>query len=142
MGFHPGYFRHFGVNEKHRLSLFNESVEVIKTAWTSKEPFSFKGKRFQYEDVFLTPKPYQDPHPVIWGSGQSDAAITRAGTYATGWCGDPFPLDRDVFMRQTESFRETAQAQEVWKKLFSVLQKEAATLPAEQLASICRWLQR
>lgn len=110
MGYHPGYFRHFGLNERHRLSRFTEAVEVIKTAWTSTEPFSFAGKRFSYDNVFLTPKPYQDPHPVIWGAGQSEAAIARAGSYATGWCGDPLPLDRDVFMRQTDAFRETAQA--------------------------------
>jgi alkanesulfonate monooxygenase SsuD/methylene tetrahydromethanopterin reductase-like flavin-dependent oxidoreductase (luciferase family) len=108
MGYHPGYFNHFGINEKNRLSLFTESIEIIKKAWTSEEPFSFEGKRFKYDDVFLTPKPYQDPHPVIWGAGQSDAAIERSGTYATGWCGDPFPLDRDVFMKQTSAFKEKA----------------------------------
>ena len=110
MGYHPGYFQMFGIDEKTRLSRFKESIEVIKTAWTSREPFSYSGRHFNYSDVLLTPQPYQKPHPTIWGAGQSDAAIRRSGTYATGWCGDPFPLHDETFRRQTDAFRETAAA--------------------------------
>lgn len=111
MGVLEDSWRMFGVNGKHRLSLFTEAIEVIKKAWTSYERFSFDGKRYRFENVFLTPKPYQqDPHPTIWGGGQCDAAIQRAGTYATGWCGDPFPLEWDTWKRQTNLFREEAKA--------------------------------
>jgi alkanesulfonate monooxygenase SsuD/methylene tetrahydromethanopterin reductase-like flavin-dependent oxidoreductase (luciferase family) len=111
MGLIEESFQMFGVNRKHCLSLFTEAIEIIKKAWTSREPFSFEGKRYRYENVYLTPKPYQqDPHPTIWGGGLCEAAIKRAGTYATGWCSTPFPLQLDVWNRQTDLFREEARA--------------------------------
>lgn len=111
MGVLEDSWRMFGVNGAHRLSMFTEAVEVIKKAWTAREPFSFEGKRFQFDNVMLTTKPYQqDPHPALWGGGQVEAAIKRAGTYASGWCGDPFPLHMDTWNRQTDLFREEARA--------------------------------
>lgn len=111
MGVLEESWRMFGVNGRYRLSLFTEAIEVIKKAWTSHEPFSFHGKRYRFDQVMLTPKPYQqDPHPTIWGGGQCEAAIKRAGTYATGWCGDPFPLHKETWDRQTDLFREEARA--------------------------------
>ncbi len=108
MGVLPDSWRMFGVDGKHRLRTFMESMEVIRTAWTSDSPFTFRGKQFEYENVYLTPKPYQSPHPLIWGGGQVEAAIQRAGTFATGWCGDPFPLNMETWKRQTDLFREEA----------------------------------
>jgi alkanesulfonate monooxygenase SsuD/methylene tetrahydromethanopterin reductase-like flavin-dependent oxidoreductase (luciferase family) len=109
MGVLEDSWRMFGSNGAHRLSLFTESVEVLKKAWTSRQPFSFEGKRFQFDNVMLTPKPYQqDPHPTLWGGGQVEAAIKRSGTFASGWCGDPFPLHMDTWNRQTDLFREEA----------------------------------
>jgi alkanesulfonate monooxygenase SsuD/methylene tetrahydromethanopterin reductase-like flavin-dependent oxidoreductase (luciferase family) len=109
MGVLEASWRMFGMDGQHRVSRFNESVELIKKAWTSPTPFSFHGKHFHYDNVFLTPKPYQrDPHPTLWGGGQVPAAIRRAGRYASGWCGDPFPIDREAWDRQTDAFREEA----------------------------------
>lgn len=109
MGLVEESFRMFGVNPKNKLSLFTESIEVIKKAWTAHEPFSFDGKRFQFENVWLTPKPYQqDPHPTIWGAGLTDKAIERVGTFGTGWCSTPFPIRRDVWDHQTALFRDAA----------------------------------
>jgi alkanesulfonate monooxygenase SsuD/methylene tetrahydromethanopterin reductase-like flavin-dependent oxidoreductase (luciferase family) len=109
MGVLEDSWRMFGVNGKHRLSLFTESVDILKQAWTSHQPFSYHGKRYHLDDVILTPKPYQqNPHPTLWGGGQTAPAIQRAGTYASGWCGDPFPLNMDTWNRQTDAFREEA----------------------------------
>jgi alkanesulfonate monooxygenase SsuD/methylene tetrahydromethanopterin reductase-like flavin-dependent oxidoreductase (luciferase family) len=111
MGVLEDSWRMFGVNGARRLSMFTEAVAVIKKAWTSREPFSFEGKNYKFDRVSLTPKPYQqDPHPTLWGGGQVQAAVKRAGTYASGWCGDPFPLDMDTWNRQTDLFREEAMA--------------------------------
>ena len=41
---------------------FYEYLDIIKTSWTS-ERFSYDGEYYSYDDVCLTPKPYQQPHP-------------------------------------------------------------------------------
>ena len=104
-------FRMFGVDSKYRVSLFTEAIDVLKQAWTSTEPFSYRGKRYRFDEVFLTPKPYQqNPHPAIWGGAQVDEAIRRVGSFATAYCSDPFPLQIETWNRQTDLFRETAAA--------------------------------
>jgi len=98
----------FNIDPRRPLKRFLEQMEVVKTAWTSKEPFTFEGEYYTYRDVFLTPKPYQDPHPTTWCGAQMDRAIEAGGTYATAWTVAPFPLDKEVFKRQVELFRSTA----------------------------------
>jgi alkanesulfonate monooxygenase SsuD/methylene tetrahydromethanopterin reductase-like flavin-dependent oxidoreductase (luciferase family) len=107
-GFHTGYWQMFGIDPKRPLRRFLEAMEVLQTAWTSKEPFTFRGEYFTYEDVFLTPKPYQDPHPPVWAGAQMPKAIEAGGTYATAWTVAPFPLDKEVFKREVELFKTTA----------------------------------
>jgi alkanesulfonate monooxygenase SsuD/methylene tetrahydromethanopterin reductase-like flavin-dependent oxidoreductase (luciferase family) len=102
-------FRMFGVDSRTRLSIFTESIEVIQKAWTSSQPFSFHGKRFRFDDVFLTPKPYQrDPHPTLWGGGLREAGVRRAGSYATGWCSSPFPMPLPAWKGLCAVFRDEA----------------------------------
>ena len=109
MGLVPESFQMFAIDPKHKLSLFTESVEIIKRAWTSHERFSFSGKRFQLQDVWLTPKPFQQhPHPPIWGGALTDEAIRRVGTFARGWCSTPFPIRKDVWDHQVKLFRTEA----------------------------------
>jgi len=132
-------FRMFGVNSKNRLSMFTEALQVLIQAWTSHTPFSFHGKRFRFEDVLLTPKPYQqDPHPTIWGGGLVDAAIRRVGTFATGWCSDPFPMHPETWNRQTSLFRETAQARGVENPKIILMREGFVAETREEADRICR----
>lgn len=102
-------FRMFGVNGKLRPSILTEAAQIIKTAWTAEQPFTFHGRRFDYQDVFLTPKPWQrDPHPTLWGAALREAGIRRIAAFATGWCSSPFPLPLPVFKRQSGLFRQVA----------------------------------
>ena len=43
---------------------FEESLEVIKRAWTQ-DTFSFEGQYYQCRDLCVEPKPRQQPHPPI-----------------------------------------------------------------------------
>lgn len=44
---------------------FEEAFEIIMKAW-NEESFSFAGKFWQYKDVSIWPRPYQQPHPPVW----------------------------------------------------------------------------
>ena len=62
----------------------DEMLEVMKRLWTE-EHVTHQGRFFDFEDVTLLPKPYQQPHPPIWVAGRSDAAMRRAALLGDGW---------------------------------------------------------
>ena len=44
---------------------FEEAWELITECWTANEPFAWNGKHFKYENISITPRPVQQPHPPI-----------------------------------------------------------------------------
>ncbi len=83
VGYHEDYFRLFGVPMEGRGRRFEETLKVIDGVWTQ-EYFSFDGEFFQYDNVHLTPKPYQQPRPPIWIGAFNPKAIERAVQW-DGW---------------------------------------------------------
>lgn len=57
-------YQGYNVDYEESRALFLESLEVIQRAWTE-SPFSYEGHYYQFHDVELVPKPYQQPHPPI-----------------------------------------------------------------------------
>jgi len=109
-GFQSDYWRMLGLSPQNLTSRFLESVEILKLAWSGK-PFTYKGKNFNYDDVFLTPLPCQRPYgPPIWGGGHSEAAIKRAADYASAWAGGFFPIDKTKWDSVVTEYRRLAQA--------------------------------
>jgi alkanesulfonate monooxygenase SsuD/methylene tetrahydromethanopterin reductase-like flavin-dependent oxidoreductase (luciferase family) len=66
----------YGVPYAESRERFAETLEIIRRAWTQ-ETFTFEGKYFQYHDVCVVPKPYQQPHPPI------RVAATSVDTFPT-----------------------------------------------------------
>ena len=58
----PGSYEGYGMAYGESRERFYEYLQIIRGAWTS-DSFSFTGEFYSYEDVCLTPKPYQQPHP-------------------------------------------------------------------------------
>jgi alkanesulfonate monooxygenase SsuD/methylene tetrahydromethanopterin reductase-like flavin-dependent oxidoreductase (luciferase family) len=61
-----------------------EGIELIRKAWTHTEPFAWNGKHYQFELVSVWPRPRQNPHPPIYGSGNSDESIIFAAERGMG----------------------------------------------------------
>ena len=70
MGYHPDYFNLFGEPHKQRFSRFEESLEILRGAWSSTGKYSFHGKRYHFDNVMLSPKPYQSRQARRSGSAQ------------------------------------------------------------------------
>jgi alkanesulfonate monooxygenase SsuD/methylene tetrahydromethanopterin reductase-like flavin-dependent oxidoreductase (luciferase family) len=68
---------------------------------------SFSGRFVTFDDMHVSPKPLQQPHPPIWVGGSSDAALRRAAAFATVWQPTPTPV-ADLIERQT-SLREACE---------------------------------
>ena len=62
----------------------SETIEIMRKYWTE-DRFSYSGKVFELDDVWLTPKPVQEGGPPVWLAGRSDAAIVRAARLGDGY---------------------------------------------------------
>ena len=85
VGYRTEEFETFGVPRRHRGSITEEAVEVMRRCWTEDE-FSFHGRHFSYDHVRCTPKPVQRPIPVWFGATQG-AALRRAARLGDGLLG-------------------------------------------------------
>ena len=88
IGYQPADFRAFSVPMDERLARFEESVEILRLCWAG-EPFSFRGKHYDLEDVRIMPRPYQKSGPPLWIGASVAAAARRAGRIADGFVGTP-----------------------------------------------------
>ncbi len=84
MGYAPHEFRGFGFPVSHRLSLMNEGIEVLQSCFTG-ERFSYRGKRWQFEDVQIKPGYVQEGGPPLWIAAMSEAGALRAAKYDTNF---------------------------------------------------------
>lgn len=83
-GEYPKEFEACGVPVRERGARTNESLEVMTRLWTE-DDVVFEGPFTRIPGVSLDPKPVQKPHPPIWISGRSEAAMRRCARYGTGW---------------------------------------------------------
>ena len=112
MGYAPHEFRGFGFPVSHRVSLMNEAIEVLQHCFTG-EKFSYSGKRYQFEDVIITPGYVQDGGPPLWVAAMSEAGALRAAHYNTHFLPqglkassfDPWVNELENSGRQTRDYR-------------------------------------
>jgi alkanesulfonate monooxygenase SsuD/methylene tetrahydromethanopterin reductase-like flavin-dependent oxidoreductase (luciferase family) len=70
-----------------------EAHDLIKKAWTTHDgPFNWEGRYFNYRQVNIWPRPYQQPHPPMWVTGLSPTQMPviaehgyTAATFLTGF---------------------------------------------------------
>ena len=82
MGYAAHEFKGFGIPQSRRVSLTEELVQILQLAWKG-ERFSFHGKRYDFDDLLVTPAPVQDGGPPLWIAGMSANAAVRAARFDT-----------------------------------------------------------
>jgi alkanesulfonate monooxygenase SsuD/methylene tetrahydromethanopterin reductase-like flavin-dependent oxidoreductase (luciferase family) len=82
VGYREMEFAAFGRKLRHRPSLMEEAVEVIRRAWSG-GPVDFHGKRFDYGPVHVTPVPAKPPR--LFMGGMTEPAIDRVARTADGF---------------------------------------------------------
>ncbi len=101
VGYVPPEYGMFGVNRRHRPSLMDEGIDIIRRCWTE-DRFDYEGKRFSLRDVSVQPKPFQKPHPPIWLGAKRGAAIDRVARLADGF---HFAGTREVYAEYAEAMQ-------------------------------------
>ena len=82
IGYRADEFAEFGRELKHRPSLVEESMAIIRKAWSG-EAINFEGKRFKVGDLRITPAPQHTPK--LYLGGMAEPAIDRASRIADGF---------------------------------------------------------
>ena len=82
IGYRAAEFEAFGRSLSHRPSLLEESVEIIRRAWSG-NAVDFHGKRFHYGDIRVTPTPASPPRILI--GGMTEPAIDRVARIGDGF---------------------------------------------------------
>jgi alkanesulfonate monooxygenase SsuD/methylene tetrahydromethanopterin reductase-like flavin-dependent oxidoreductase (luciferase family) len=104
-GYRPYEFSGFCIPQEEATARFDEAIDVIRRAWTTKGRFSHHGKLWHYDNIVVEPAPIQQPHPPFWmGAGSADS-IRRAAREGYNLLLDQIaPID--LIVERVRTFRE------------------------------------
>ena len=74
----PGSYEGYGIYYGESKDRLFEALDVMRAAWTQ-DRFSYHGEFYDYDDVCLTPKPYQRPHPPLRVAATTDDSFVQLG---------------------------------------------------------------
>jgi alkanesulfonate monooxygenase SsuD/methylene tetrahydromethanopterin reductase-like flavin-dependent oxidoreductase (luciferase family) len=77
-GYRHSEFNGFHIVPDEAEARFEEAVEVMTRAFTTRERFSHRGRFWRFEDIVVEPPPAQKPHPPFWVAAGSEPSIRRA----------------------------------------------------------------
>jgi alkanesulfonate monooxygenase SsuD/methylene tetrahydromethanopterin reductase-like flavin-dependent oxidoreductase (luciferase family) len=80
-GYRYNEFAGFCVPMEEAEERFDEALEVILKAWIADEPWSHRGKYWQFEGVVVEPPTAQKPHPPIWMGAGSPGSIKKVAAH-------------------------------------------------------------
>ncbi len=77
-GYRHSEFKGFQIPADESEARFDEAVDVLVRAWTTRRRFSHHGRFWHFEDIVVEPPPAQQPHPPLWVAAASEHSIRRA----------------------------------------------------------------
>jgi alkanesulfonate monooxygenase len=70
------------LSKDERYDRTDEYLDIVKLAWTSAEPFSYRGRHYQLEDYRAVIRSEQEPRIKLYFGGSSEAAFRVGGKHA------------------------------------------------------------
>jgi alkanesulfonate monooxygenase SsuD/methylene tetrahydromethanopterin reductase-like flavin-dependent oxidoreductase (luciferase family) len=153
-GYRYNEFRGFGIAREEADARFEEALEVITRAWTSRHRFSHRGKFWRFDDIVVEPPPRQQPHPPFWVAAGSEASIRRAAARGFRLILDQYAAP-DEIGRRVATYREELEARgrkydpthvTVARQLYIAKDKvetraalERQAINNERMAAVSRW---
>jgi alkanesulfonate monooxygenase SsuD/methylene tetrahydromethanopterin reductase-like flavin-dependent oxidoreductase (luciferase family) len=77
-GYRHSEFKGFQIAPEEAEARFEETIEPITRAWTTRTRFSHQGRFWHFEDIVVEPPPAQSPHPPFWVAAGNPHSIQRA----------------------------------------------------------------
>jgi alkanesulfonate monooxygenase SsuD/methylene tetrahydromethanopterin reductase-like flavin-dependent oxidoreductase (luciferase family) len=88
-GYRHSEFKGFQIPPEEAEARFEEAIDIITRAWTTRTRFSHHGRFWHFEDIVVEPPPAQAPHPPYWVAAGNPHSIKRAAA-----CGFNLILDQ------------------------------------------------
>ncbi len=76
-GYRYNEFVGFCVGIKEADARFDECLDVVLKAWTASEPFSHRGRYWQFDRIVVEPPTAQQPHPPIWMGAGGESSVRQ-----------------------------------------------------------------
>ncbi len=90
-GWNEAEYDALGVPYHERGARTTEYLRLWLACWEP-GPTTFHGRFFSFDEMHVSPKPLQQPHPPIWIGGSSHASLRRAARFAQVWQPTPKAL--------------------------------------------------
>jgi natural product biosynthesis luciferase-like monooxygenase protein len=103
-GYQPKEFTGLGLSMERTRERFDESLEVIRRAWTE-ERVTFEGELYAVRDLRVLPKPVQRPHPPLWTAAVSPDTYTLAGQRGLKILTSPAFTPFDILRKNYDTYR-------------------------------------
>ena len=103
-GYQWGEYNRLNIAMDEADDRFDEAMDVMTKAWTSKAPFNHSGKFWTFNDMTVQPKPLQTPHPPVWVAASSHKSMDRVAKH-----------DWNLMVGQGESFEKVGEQIEYYK---------------------------
>ena len=65
-------------------AMTQEGIDLILKAWREDEPFAWNGAHYSFSTVSVWPRVVKKPHPIVFGSGNSEESIAFAAKRQLG----------------------------------------------------------
>lgn len=104
VGWCEAEFAALGVPFHERGARTTEYLRVWQACWAP-DPVTFQGQFCSFANMYIKPKPVQQPHPPLWIGGSSRAALRRAAAFAQVWQPTQMPL---ADLRQHQAYLRAA----------------------------------
>ena len=88
LGYRAVEYEAFGIPMEQRVQRFEENVTLIRRLWTE-ERVTYQGPHCRLDNVGLTLRPVQKPHPPIWIAANADDAVRPAARLGDSWAINP-----------------------------------------------------
>jgi natural product biosynthesis luciferase-like monooxygenase protein len=108
-GYQPKEFTGLSVSMERTRERFDESLEVIRRAWTE-ERLTFDGEFYKVPGIAVLPKPVQRPHPPLWTAAVSPDTYALAGRRGLRILTSPSFTPFEILRKNYDAYRSEHRA--------------------------------
>lgn len=80
----PNEHRTYDTPDADTRAMTQDGIDLVLKAWTDREPFAWDSEHHQFSTVSVWPRPLQQPHPPVFGSGNSEESVAFAAKRGMG----------------------------------------------------------